>query len=115
MALTGFHITAAWAQLAGPSGAIYSTVGSALRNHHASILQQQLEATGKAKPPQETIDHCYKKKPSDHSPFFPKEVGRAMRDRPGGPAGLHNFAAYTGGRVPPCRRDLGDGGRRGGR
>ena len=25
----------------------------------------------------------------------------AMRDRPGGPPGLHNFAAYTGGRVPP--------------
>jgi hypothetical protein len=24
-----------------------------------------------------------------------------MRDRPGGPPGLHNFAAYTGGRVPP--------------
>ena len=100
MALKGFHITASWAQLAGPSGAIYGTVGSALRSHHAGILQQQLDACGKGKPPQATIDGCHQKKPKDHAPFFPTEIGMAMRDRPS-LAGLHNFAAYTGGRVPP--------------
>ena len=35
------------------------------------------------------------------APFFHPDIGMAMRDRPGGPPGLHNFAAYTGGRVPP--------------
>ena len=96
----GFHIAASWALLAGPSGAIYGTVGSNLRNYHSGILNAQLKAVGKDKPPQASIDGTYRKKPAG-APFFHPDIGKAMRDRPGGPPGLHNFAAYTGGRVPP--------------
>ena len=96
----GFHIAASWGLLAGPSGAIYGTVGSALRNYYTGILDKQLAAVGKHMPPQASIDGTYKKKPKS-PPFFHPEIGKAVRDRPGGPPGLHNFAAYTGGRVPP--------------
>ena len=47
-----------------------------------------------------SIDGTYSKKPKGPL-FFHPDIGRACRDRPGGPPGLHNFAAYTGGRVPP--------------
>lgn len=40
-ALKGFHIAACWGKLAGPSGAIYGPVGSALRNYHSGILDQR--------------------------------------------------------------------------
>jgi hypothetical protein len=59
----GFHIAASWGLLAGPSGAIYGTVGSGLRNYYTGILNEQLAAVGKDKPPQASIDSTYSKKP----------------------------------------------------
>ena len=59
----GFHIAASWGLLAGPSGAIYGTVGSGLRNYYTGILNEQLAAVGKDKPPQASIDGTYSKKP----------------------------------------------------
>ena len=103
-ALKGFHIAATWGKLAGPSGCIYGAVGSGLRNYHSGILDQQLAAVGKGSPPQATQDG------TDgrwlfREMFFHPDVGWACRDRPppSAVAGLHNFAAYTGGRVPPER------------
>ena len=61
----GFHIAASWALLAGPSGAIYGTVGSNLRNYHSGILNAQLKAVGKDKPPQELAVHNLSPPPFD--------------------------------------------------
>ena len=68
------------------------------------IHNEQLQAVGKGQPPQATIDACSTRHievAGGSAPFFHPDIGRAMRDRPGGPPGLHNFAAFTGGRVPP--------------
>ena len=113
--LSGFHIVAAWAAIAGPSGAIYGAAGSALRNHHFAVLLQQLRAAGKLRPPQHTIGGCFGRPEDTHrwavegylpppaeSPSFPPQISAALRDRPGGgAAGLHNFAAFVGGRPVP--------------
>lgn len=104
LALPGFHIAAPWALIAGPSGGIYGPVGSALRDYHARILEKQLKAAGKASPPKGSAESVYATKPAPSPPekVFPLEVARALVDRPALPRpGLHNFAAYTGGRRSP--------------
>lgn len=102
LATPGFHIAAPWALIAGPSGGIYGPVGSALRNYHAGILNKQLKEAGKSSPPQASLDRVYKHKPPMMNPPFPPPISSALRDRPElQRVGLHNFAAYIGGKRSP--------------
>ena len=76
------------------------TAGSNLRNQHAAILNTQLAAAGKGQPPPATVagvgDRLLFGAATKPELFFHPEIGAAVRDRPGGPPGLHNFAAFVG-------------------
>ena len=65
----------------------------------------RLAAVGKDQFPQATLDGAYalggRGREGFGVTYHPKIAHANLRDRPGGPPGLHNFAAYTGGRIPP--------------
>ena len=79
------------------------------------MLVEQLRAAGKLSAPQPTIEGCFGKE--EHAlrwsvegyreapveaPSIPPRIIAALRDRPDGSApGLHNFAAFVGGRPAP--------------